>query len=498
MKTHFTSEWKNWITTNVNAGQDLNGIFKILLDEGYDYSSIVKEMNYQPSQPASKLVNPFKANAINQNKQTQNNHQKTQNDVEKNFENNNGIGINKEQIFLPNATAVDHDNIDLRTIDNFLNQEECNKLITLIKSKLRPSEIADVEADSGYRTSRTCDLGRLNDKFIQNIDERICQLIGIDQAYSEVIQGQYYEVGQQFKKHTDYFEQNEFTTHCHELGQRTFTIMIYLNEVKKGGETCFVNIDEQFKPMTGTAVIWNSLNPDGTPNSNTMHQAKPVEQGYKAVITKWFRTQPATNARHIKMFTKDINQYVPNYTTDGIYKTKLPETLFRKIKDFYLQNRKNSEHEHVDGGFIYSNKKSSNKTTKSSSLINLSDGLRQEIHDQMKPLMENWCKKELEPTFVYGIREYHEGAILKLHRDRIDTHIISAILNVDQETNVDWPLLIEDNFYRKHQVMLKPGEMVFYEGARLLHGRPVAFKGASFANIFCHFKPTDYIARHQI
>ena len=490
MKTHFTAEWKNWITTNVNAGQNLDGIFKILLDEGYTYASIVREMNYQPSTSSSDLVNPFEAN-ISIQQQTKNSQQQVQNT----FISNNGIGIKKEHIFLPNANPVDNDNIDLRTINDFLNQDECDKLISLIKSKLRPSEVSNFEVDSAYRTSRTCDLGRLNDKFIESIDDRLCQLIGIDQAYSEVIQGQYYEVGQQFKQHTDYFEEDEFATHCAEFGQRTYTIMIYLNEVEKGGETCFVNIDEEFKPMTGTAVIWNSLNPDGTPNSNTMHQAKPVEQGYKAVITKWFRTKVPTRLGPVKMMTKDINQFVPNYTDNGIYKSKLPLELFKKIQAFYYKNRKNSEDEHVDGGFIYSQNKDK---TKSSSLINLSAELRQEIHDQMKPIMEQWCKKELAPTYVYGIREYHHGAILKLHRDRIDTHIISAILNVDQETSVDWPLLIEDNYYRKHQVMLKPGEMIFYEGARLLHGRPVPFQGTSFANIFCHFKPVDYIARRQI
>lgn len=489
MKTHFTAEWKNWIRTNVDAGQDLDGIFKILLDEGYAYSSIVKEMNYQPSTSSSTLVNPFEANGSN--KQKIKNTQQLQNT----FKNNNGIAIKKEHVFIPNALTVDNDNIDLRTVDNFLSHEECDKLIALIKSKLRPSEVANFEVDSAYRTSRTCDLGRLNDKFIESIDNRLCQLIGINQAYSEVIQGQYYEVGQQFKQHTDFFEENEFATHCSEFGQRTYTIMVYLNEVKKGGETCFVNIGEEFKPMTGSAVIWNSLNPDGTPNSNTMHQAKPVEQGYKAVITKWFRTKVPAHAGQVKMMTKDINQFVPNYTDNGIYKSKLPQQLFEKIQSFYQKNGKNSQEEHVDGGFIYSQY---NDKAKSSSLIDLSAQLRQEVHDQMKPLMEAWCKKELEPTYVYGIREYHNGAILKLHRDRIDTHIISAILNVDQETNVDWPLLIEDNYYRKHQVMLKPGEMVFYEGARLLHGRPVPFQGTFFANIFCHFKPIDYVPRHQI
>ena len=110
----------------------------------------------------------------------------------------------------------------------------------------------------------------------------------------------------------------------------------------------------------------------------------------------------------------------------------------------------------------------------------------------MKPMLEAWCNKELAPTYVYGIREYQDKAVLKSHRDRIETHVISVIINVDQEVNEDWPLVIEDNYYRTHHIILKPGDVVFYEGARLRHGRPVAFNGKSFANIFCHFVPTDF------
>ena len=93
------------------------------------------------------------------------------------------------------------------------------------------------------------------------------------------------------------------------------------------------------------------------------------------------------------------------------------------------------------------------------------------------------------PTFVYGIRVYREGSVLNSHRDQLKTHIISAIINIDQDVEEAWPLVIEDNFYRKHNVFLEPGEIVFYESGRLLHGRPIPLKGTKFANIFCHFMP---------
>ena len=166
--------------------------------------------------------------------------------------------------------------------------------------------------------------------------------------------------------------------------------------------------------------------------------------------------------------------------------------MLEKIQEFYSNHQESQEIEIVPGDFISN---SGHKKTKSSSLVDLSTDLREEIHGALKLLMEQWCGKELLPTYVYGIRVYHRGAVLKCHQDRLETHIISAIINIDQQVDQDWPLVIDDNYYRRHQVILKPGEVIFYEGGRLTHGRPYPLEGESFANIFCHFKPADYIPR---
>ena len=60
--------------------------------------------------------------------------------------------------------------------------------------------------------------------------------------------------------------------------------------------------------------------------------------------------------------------------------------------------------------------------------------------------------------------------------------------NVNQNVDVDWPLVIEDHYYRKHEIVLSPGEIIIYEGAKLKHGRPQPLQGEKYANIFCHFR----------
>ena len=461
MDKQITQDWKDWIELNIRRGCDKDGIYKILLDEGFNPIDIEKEMDHVPDVDVATIVNPLK--------------------TEQSTEFTEDILSENRSIYIPNAQKLDTELAEFYTLDNFLNSEECNQVTELIKKKLRPSTVAtDGEVDETYRTSRTCDLGELTDPLIADIDRRICALLGIHPSYSEITQGQYYEPGEEFKVHTDFFEGPAFEEHARERGQRTFTFMVYLNDVESGGETEFMRLKQTIKPKKGMAIIWNSLNEDGSNNHNTLHQAHPIRSGFKSIITKWFRIKGQG-----PMFTKESNEYIPNYTQVGFKKEKLDDQLFEKIKKFYTSNLEKNKPEFVEGGYV----EIQETGEFGSDVIELPDELRKEIHDSLKPQLETWSKTELIPTFVYGIRVYKKGSVLISHRDRLKTHIISAIINVDQEVDEEWPLVIEDNYYRKHQVFLKPGEMVFYESARLIHGRPIPLKGKHFANIFCHFTP---------
>jgi hypothetical protein len=91
---------------------------------------------------------------------------------------------------------------------------------------------------------------------------------------------------------------------------------------------------------------------------------------------------------------------------------------------------------------------------------------------------------------VYGIREYHRGVVLKRHVDRVQSHVLSAILNIAQEgMDSQWCLTIQDHHGEEHEVVLLPGEMLLYESAALVHGRPYPLDGELYANAFVHFRP---------
>ena len=49
MKTQFSPDWRHWIKTNIDNGQDKDYIFNLLIDEGYSYDSIKEEMQFEPT-----------------------------------------------------------------------------------------------------------------------------------------------------------------------------------------------------------------------------------------------------------------------------------------------------------------------------------------------------------------------------------------------------------------------------------------------------------------
>jgi prolyl 4-hydroxylase len=193
----------------------------------------------------------------------------------------------------PGVQRVPSPRLHLFIKRQFLTPDECAAVMALIETNRRPSTIADDMGDPLFRTSETCDLDG-NDPAVRAVEEKIIALTGLDPAHGEPMQGQRYAEGQQFKLHTDYFEPTgvDFARYCSVAGQRTWTVMIYLNEPKAGGATRFKRIDKTVQPEAGKLLAWNNLLPDGRVNPDTLHHGMKVRAGTKYIITKWFREKP--------------------------------------------------------------------------------------------------------------------------------------------------------------------------------------------------------------
>jgi prolyl 4-hydroxylase len=193
----------------------------------------------------------------------------------------------------PGAMKIPSEDLDLFVVRDFLGEAECGALIAEIDAHRIPSQVLAPTGDPEFRTSESCNLNPF-DPMVQAIEAKIAGLTGIDPSHGETIQGQRYAPGQQFKLHHDFFHTDQ--PYWEEMersgGQRTWTAMVFLNQVEAGGQISFDNAAIRVTPRTGNLLAWNNLDAAGEPNYFSMHRGMPVIAGVKYVITKWHRERP--------------------------------------------------------------------------------------------------------------------------------------------------------------------------------------------------------------
>ena len=181
-------------------------------------------------------------------------------------------------------------NTPVYIIDDFLDKEECRMIIdefqgTYIKSPLTRHD----PNDQNFRTSMSTFFkdDTNNQKYITN---KILKTINLKSKCSERAQIQHYKIGNEFKSHWDWFDP-KLEKEYYDKGQRTWTFMVYLNDVDEGGETYFNRLDLSITPKLGRAVVWANLNSNGEVDYDTQHAGTPIKQGEKYIITKWFKLE---------------------------------------------------------------------------------------------------------------------------------------------------------------------------------------------------------------
>lgn len=187
-------------------------------------------------------------------------------------------------------------------------------------------------------------------------------------------------------------------------------------------------------------------------------------------------------------------QSMVNLTETGFKKVKAPGHLKELIDDFWAANNGeiNEKIENWGVGNSYVNHWEAPTT-----MISVDDrGLRgsgaklkEELWAATSAIAEEWTQQELQPCSLYGIRVYHNNAIMMPHVDRLPL-VVSAMLNVAQDTDEEWPLEIYDHQGHAHNITLHPGEMLLFESASVIHGHPFPLNGRFYASIFLHFEPT--------
>ncbi len=391
-------------------------------------------------------------------------------------------------------------------IEDFLDETECNHLIKLIKNNKVPSGVASSEGNyfTVQRTSSTCYF-KNNDEIVKNIDLKISKELDIDTKFGEPIQGQLYQVGQEFTDHNDFFQADTYDKYCSESGNRTWTLMIYLNDVTKGGSTDFPRKGISIKPKKGKAVFWNNLLSDGRPDDSMLHAGRPILEGEKFIITKWFRELPYKDANpnaisntvtkaEFSFGRTDITHFsqLRKFFKKGYAKLEVPPPYFNSIQEVYneVKNSFVDEYDPSDklGLGVYI---SSNQHKIASEISFFSETDQASLLSGIQEFVEDEVQAEIRPTFCYGFRSYKRGSVFKLHRDRLQTHIISVTICIDQDIEKPWSLDIKNHQGKIEKVILDPGQMCIYESARLEHGRLERLKGNFYRTLFLHYVPVN-------
>ncbi|XP_071731647.1 probable prolyl 4-hydroxylase 7 [Rutidosis leptorrhynchoides] len=120
-------------------------------------------------------------------------------------------------------------------------------MVDRAKDKLKKSMVADNESDksieSKVRTSSDILLNKPQDKVVAGVESRISAWMFLPIENVESMQILHYENGQKYEPHWDYFHDKANQAFG---GHMIATILMYLSNVQKGGETVFPESEVSF------------------------------------------------------------------------------------------------------------------------------------------------------------------------------------------------------------------------------------------------------------
>jgi len=180
------------------------------------------------------------------------------------------------------SAQEDYLNKKMKILDDFLCPSDCDQIIKFSEDLYERSKvIADGQSMiSNVRTSRSAYLYNLNKDLKDRIYSKVtCMLKGLPYEKVEELQSVSYQPKQEFKTHFDAGKDMN----------RLYTILIYLNDDFKGGETFFPELSLMLEPKKGKAVLFHNLNKDGSIDLYSLHAGLPVTRGTKYACNIWIR-----------------------------------------------------------------------------------------------------------------------------------------------------------------------------------------------------------------
>jgi len=120
------------------------------------------------------------------------------------------------------------------------------------------------------------------------LNRRIAQYAEQPEDTGEFLSILLYSQLQEYRPHFDWLPEG---AELDRSGQRTATVLVYLNGDYDGGETHFVKPDFKLRGEPGDLIVFHNVDRDGVADQDSQHAGLPVRSGAKWLASKWFRAQ---------------------------------------------------------------------------------------------------------------------------------------------------------------------------------------------------------------
>ena len=178
--------------------------------------------------------------------------------------------------------------------ENFLTSVESEHLLDAADSRLQRALVSSAASgvESAGRSGRNCWLKHNHSELTEQILSRVALLVNLPRQNAESFQVVHYGENQEYAPHFDAWDAStERGMRCMEKGgQRLLTCLFYLNDVSKGGGTCFPKLDLEVQAKKGRMLLFYNCHSESIiRHPYSLHAGLPVSKGEKWACNLWFR-----------------------------------------------------------------------------------------------------------------------------------------------------------------------------------------------------------------